>query len=234
MDKLYIIIPAYNEQDNIETIAREWHDVVTKVGVESRLVIIDDGGKDNTYDILRGLQAECLQLIPIRKDNTGHGATVQYGYEYALKQGADYIFQTDSDGQTVSNEFYKFWEMRENYDVIIGNRNNRKDGISRVVVTKILKMILFLIFGLWITDANTPFRLMKSEVLEKYMPKIPENYNLTNVLLSVIFKKYKENVLFVPITFRERQGGVNSINVRKIIVIGKNAVVDFINLKKSI
>lgn len=234
MDKLYIIIPAYNEEANIELVAREWHEVVAGIGQDSRLVIINDGSKDQTYEKLCALQAELPQLLPVTKENGGHGATVLYGYFYALEHGADYIFQTDSDGQTLASEFQEFWEQRNEKKVLIGYRNHREDGISRIFVTKVLKMVLFLIFGIRVTDANTPYRLMPKKLLQKYIVKVPENFNLSNVMLTVLFLRGKENVQFIPITFRPRQGGVNSINLKKITKIGIQAVKDFRTIKKNL
>ena len=229
MDKLYIIIPAYNEEANIELVAREWHEVQ-----DSRLVIINDGSKDQTYEKLCALQAELPQLLPVTKENGGHGATVLYGYFYALEHGADYIFQTDSDGQTLASEFQGFWEQRNEKKVLIGYRNHREDGISRIFVTKVLKMVLFLIFGIRVTDANTPYRLMPKKLLQKYIVKVPENFNLSNVMLTVLFLRGKENVQFIPITFRPRQGGVNSINLKKITKIGIQALKDVRTIKKNL
>lgn len=234
MDKLYIIIPAYNEEANIELVAREWHEVVAGIGQDSRLVIINDGSKDQTYEKLCALQAELPQLLPVTKENGGHGATVLYGYFYALEHGADYIFQTDSDGQTLASEFQGFWEQRNEKKVLIGYRNHREDGLSRIFVTKVLKMVLFLIFGIRVTDANTPYRLMPKKLLQKYIVKVPENFNLSNVMLTVLFLRGKENVQFIPITFRPRQGGVNSINLKKITKIGIQAVKDFRTIKKNL
>ena len=234
MDKLYIIIPAYNEEANIELVAREWHEVVAGIGQDSRLVIINDGSKDQTYEKLCALQAELPQLLPVTKENGGHGATVLYGYFYALEHGADYIFQTDSDGQTLASEFQGFWEQRNEKKVLIGYRYHREDGISRIFVTKVLKMVLFLIFGIRVTDANTPYRLMPKKLLQKYIVKVPENFNLSNVMLTVLFLRGKENVQFIPITFRPRQGGVNSINLKKITKIGIQAVKDFRTIKKNL
>lgn len=233
MEKLYIVIPAYNEEENIESVAREWHDVVEKIGGESKLVIIDDGSKDNTYNKLQELKQELPHLEPITKPNGGHGATVLYGYRYALENNADYIFQTDSDGQTLPSEFWQFWDSKKDYSAIIGHRNHREDGFSRIVVTKTLKFVLRCIFGLKITDANTPFRLMSKEILSKYIDQIPKDFNLSNVMLTVLLINGKENVKFIPITFRPRQGGVNSINLKKITKIGWQAVKDFRVIKKQ-
>lgn len=234
MDSLYIIIPAYNEELNIELVAREWHEVLERVGdSNSKLVIINDGSKDNTYKKLCELKNDLPFLIPLTKQNEGHGSTVLYGYKYAIENNADYIFQTDSDGQTLPTEFYEFWEEREKYAALIGFRNKRQDGFSRIIVTKVLKLILFLVFRLNIKDANTPFRLIKKETLEKYVDKIPSNFNLSNVMLTVLMFNSNEKIKFIPITFRTRQGGVNSINLRKIIKIGMQAIKDFKDFQKT-
>lgn len=231
MDKLYIVIPAYNEEANIESVAREWHEVVAACGADSRLVIVDDGSKDSTYQRLVELQEQLPQLQPVTKPNGGHGATVLYAYNYALENGADYVFQTDSDGQTLPTEFAPFWQEREGYDVQIGYRKGRQDGISRIFVTKTLKLVLFLQFGIWVKDANTPFRLMSAESLAKTLPAIPKDHNLANVLLTVAYTKRNAAMRYLPITFRPRQGGVNSINLPKIFKIGMKAVKDFAGLK---
>lgn len=232
-DNLYIVMPAYNEEENIESVVKEWHEVVEKIGNNSKLVVVNDGSKDHTYEKLCGLKENYPYLEPVNKDNSGHGATVLFAYQYALEKKADYIFQTDSDGQTLPSEFWGFWEDRDKHVAIIGHRNHRQDGFSRVFVTKTLKFVLWCIFGLKITDANTPYRLMKREILEKYIKRIPENFNLSNVMLTVLLVDNKEDVEFRPITFRPRQGGVNSINFKKIIGIGKQAVKDFRRIKKE-
>ena len=78
MDNLYIVIPAYNESDNIEKTTQEWYSIVEKHNWngKSRLIIIDDGSKDHTYEILQSLSSNMPLLIPIKKENGGHGDTV--------------------------------------------------------------------------------------------------------------------------------------------------------------
>ncbi|MDF2542193.1 MAG: glycosyl transferase family 2 [Herbinix sp.] len=227
MDKLYIVIPAYNEEANIENVIKDWYPIVEKIGNGSKLVIIDDGSKDSTYHIMKKYAETKEAFEPITKPNGGHGATLLYGYHYAINAGADYVFQTDSDGQTLPKEFWPFWEQRKAYDMIIGHRRGRQDGLSRVFVTKTLKFVLWICFHVNIKDANTPFRLMKANTLKEHIKLIPENYNLSNVLISVIYAKKKRAVKYLPVTFRPRQGGVNSINMKKIIKIGKQAWKDF-------
>lgn len=231
-ESLYIIIPAYNEEANIACVIEEWYRVVEKLGAHSRLVVIDDGSKDSTYSIMKECKQDKEQLIVMTKENSGHGATLLHGYEYAMKEKADYIFQTDSDGQTVSDEFWPFWEERSEYDMIIGKRSKREDGISRKFVTFVLKYVILIRFGVYIKDANTPFRLMKREALERHFDLIPKDYFLSNVIISVLFKKKNCQVKYVPITFKPRQGGTNSINLKRITGIGKEAFSNFRDINK--
>ena len=233
MDKLYIVMPAYNEEANIEAVVSQWHPLVEKIGSDSRLVVMDDGSKDHTYEKLKDLQKKFPQLVGVTKENEGHGATVLRAYHYAVDHGADYVFQTDSDGQTLPEEFWPLWENRQRGGLLIGQRKGREDGISRVFVTRVLRLVLFAVFRVWVKDANTPFRLMKASELEQVLKKIPEGFNLSNVIMTVIYEK-ESKVTYYPITFRPRQGGVNSINLRKISRIGWQAVKDFRRIRKEL
>lgn len=227
-------MPAYNEEANIGKVIEHWYPVVEKIGGESRLVILNDGSKDNTYGEICAYMERYPRLIGINKENEGHGPTILRGYHYAVDSGADYVFQTDSDGQTLAEEFWQFWSKRQSCGLLIGYRKGRKDGISRVFVTKVLRLVLFLAFGVWVKDANTPFRLMKASQLKKVLKRIPDGFNLSNVLMTVIYEKHNLGVHYIPITFRPRQGGKNSLNMKRIVGIGRKSWSEFLRLRRSI
>ncbi len=233
-DRLFIVIPAYNEEANIEKVVKDWYPVVENHGNDSRLVVIDDGSRDDTYKILEKLTVTMPKLTALTKANSGHGATVLFGYKYALKNGADYVFQTDSDGQTLPSEFEPFWISRNRYDITIGYRNKRRDGLSRILVTKVLRLVVHICFKVYILDANTPYRLMSAETLKENLEYIPEDFFLTNVALSAIYKKRRQKVHFVPISFRPRQGGTNSINLFKIFKVGLSSIRSFIVINDKV
>ena len=235
MDKLYIVIPAYNEQETLGEVIRQWYPVVERYSGDgaSRLVIINDGSSDHTWDILQEYAQTHPLLQPLTKENGGHGETLLYGYHYALEQGADYIFQTDSDGQTLPEGFDDFWEARTEHDMVIGWRKGRQDGFARVIVTKVLKLVILMCFHISVKDANTPYRIMNAKKLQEYIGYVPEGFFLSNVLLTVLFTK-KSDVKYIPITFRPRQGGVNSINMKKIVRVGWQALKDFHRINKEI
>lgn len=233
MDKLYIVMPAYNEEENIETVVRAWYKLLKGTDSTSRLVVADSGSTDNTHNILERLKADMPQLEILKDSDRQHGPKVIALYKYAIDQSADYIFQTDSDGQTNPNEFPAFWDKREEHDVILGYRVVRGDGKQRALVEKVVCLLLRIYFGVKIPDANAPFRLMKTEVLKKYLHKLPPDYNIPNIMLTTWFEYYHEDIMYQEISFKPRQGGVNSINILRIIGIGWKALGDFKAFKKG-
>ena len=234
MDKLYIIIPAYNEEENIKSVIAQWHPLVEGIGPESRLVVINDGSRDNTYQAASDLKDIYPQLTVLTKENEGHGPTILRGYKYAIRHGADYVFQTDSDGQTLPSEFSKFWRNRKKCGLLIGYRKKREDGLSRLFVTRVLRLVPWSVFGVWVKDANSPYRLMRCSQLREVLRKVPKNFFLANVLITVIYTKKEMGVCYYPITFLPRQGGENSINIKKIFRIGCQALRQFMALCKRI
>lgn len=235
MDKLYVVIPAYNEELNIKRCVDEWYPIVEthNESGESRLVIVNDGSKDHTYEMLRELADEKPLLITLNKENGGHGSALLYGYKYAIKENADWIFQTDSDGQTDPNEFEGFWEKRNDFNAVIGERHDRGDGAGRKFVEDVVCILLKLVFKVSAKDANAPFRLMKADLVGKYIDRLPEDFNIPNIMFVAYFLYYKEKVAFESITFKPRTAGKASINLKKIVKIGVKAVGDFRKLRKE-
>ena len=234
MDILYIVMPAYNEEDNIKAVIKQWYPILEGKSDESRLVIADSGSKDKTHEILVEMKNDKYPKIEILSNtNQYHGPKVIALYDYAIKNGADYIFQTDSDGQTNPDEFETFWNERAEYDGIFGNRTVRGDGKDRAFVEHTVCSLLKLYFGVNVPDANAPFRLMKAETVGKYLYRMPSDYNLPNIMMTTYFAFYKENLNFKEISFKPRQAGVNSVNIPRIIKIGWNALGDFKRFKKD-
>lgn len=233
-DTLYIVMPTYNEEANIRNVVKEWYPILKNGNENSRLVISDGGSKDKTLDILNELKTEYPKLVVIPKPGTDHGTKVILLYKYAIEQGADWIFQTDSDGQTLPSEFSEFWKLRRKYDIIMGNRKKRGDGTGRKLVENVLRVYLKLFFGVMVPDANAPFRLMKSEVVNKYINLMPDNFNLPNAILAACFSRYKEKVTYRVVTFQPRQGGKNYMNIKRIFSIGRESIGNFAKIKKNL
>lgn len=228
-----MVMPAYNEEANIESAVTSWYKVLEGKSEDSRLVVADNGSTDRTHEILVELQKDYPQLEILCDTLKQHGPKVLALYSYAIKRGADYIFQTDSDGQTNPEEFELFWDNRETCDAVIGNRTVREDGKDRAFVEDVVCLLLKMFFGVKVPDANAPFRLMKSDLVAKYIDRFDEDYNIPNIMFTTFFSFYGEKVLFKEISFKPRQGGENSIDLVKITKIGMKACSDFRKFRRQ-
>jgi glycosyltransferase involved in cell wall biosynthesis len=226
-------MPAYNAAESIRQVISDWYPVVAGVSEDSRLVIVDDGSKDSTYKILTEIDEHYPQLIALTKKHSGHGATILYAYRLALASGADYIFQTDSDGQALTEFFPLFWEARHNYDMVIGCRVTQEDGLFRIVIARGLRFAIWLFFGVRIRDANLAYRLMKASALKEVLKRIPTEFYLSNALISIAFAKLKKRVKSIPVKVRPRQGGGKTVFFPQTIEIGFRAIKDLYRFRKE-
>ena len=234
-DSLFIVMPAYNEEQNIERVIREWYPKLEGKSVQSALVVADSGSTDGTHEILLRLKkSECPKLRVLSDTGTCHGPKLMALYRYALNEGADYIFQTDSDGQTNPAEFAAFWRHRREYAAIFGKRTEREDGKERVLVEKVVCLLLRHYFKVRVPDANAPFRLMRAGALEKYLGRLPDDYHIPNIMLTVYFVRGGERVRFPGVSFKPRSGGKSSVNFIKIAGTGFRALRDFTKFRKEL
>ena len=228
-------MPAFNEEANIKKTVREWYAVLSEKSEDSRLVVADSGSTDKTHDILLAMKnSDYPKLEILDTDNCFHGPKLIALYKFAISNHADYIFQTDSDGQTNPKEFESFWSLRNVYKGgVFGNRTEREDGKDRAFVEKVVCFLLKLFFNVKVPDANAPFRLMNTKAVIKYIDKMQSDYNLPNIMLTTYFAFYKEEIIFKPISFKPRTAGKNSINIIKIVKIGLKALGDFYRFRKG-
>ncbi len=233
MESLYIVMPAYNEEANIEAVVKDWYRILDGKSELSKLVVADSGSTDSTHQILLSMKKDYPKLEVLGNTEKQHGPKVIALYDYAIKNGIDYIFQTDSDGQTNPEEFEAFWNMRQEYDGIFGNRNVRGDGKTRAFVENVVCQLLRLYFGVNVPDANAPFRLMKTDVVKKYLYKMDYDYNLPNIMMTTYYVYNKEKYSFKEISFSERMGGENKVDMKAIFKIGWKALGDFRKLKRE-
>src|SRR5512142_3313433 len=165
-------MPCYNESDIIEAAVREWHSQVASRIPVADLVVVDDASTDGSGKILERLAAELPGLRAVHAEtNGGHGRALRLGFRHATQE---FVFQTDSDRQHPAADFWKLWELRTGRDFVFGVRQRRAGGAFRRCITVILRVTNFLLWGVWIRDANCPFKLMRRAPLEAVLARIPE------------------------------------------------------------
>ena len=202
-EKLLIIIPTFNEEKIIKKVIKDWIKVTRKIN--SKIIVINDGSTDQTLKILKKINYK--KLIILSQKNSGHGPAILKGYNYALKTKAEYIFQVDSDNQFFASDFKKFWNKRKNYDLVLGFRKKRYDDNIRLIITRICRYLILLIFGSYIQDANVPYRLMKKKFLIYAFKNFNLKVNVVNIFLSIIASKKGFRIKSINIKHKKRLTG---------------------------
>jgi hypothetical protein len=208
--KILIIVPCYNEQ---ETIVELYHEICEKTPYD--VLVVNDCSTDESRAIL---QKEGIAHIDLPL-NLGIGGAMQSGYRYALRNGYDIAVQVDGDGQHDPGQVGLLVAGIEkgNADLVIGSRYINKTGFQSSTIRRVgirfFKVLIFCLSGKKITDATSGFRAAgrkTMQLFEKYYAKdYPEPES------NVLAIKNKLRVYEVPVTMRERQGGVSSINALK-------------------
>lgn len=201
-------MPVYNEGAVIGTVLEEWLRVLDGLGVAYRLRVRNDGSCDGTSAQLAEIVHECVEVI--HSENLGHGPTLVAEYARAFEE-ADWVFQTDSDGEQFPQDFPAFWEKREEADFCIGVRQHRGGPVSRRVVSRVLRGLMRYWFGGDLLDANCPFRLMRSAAFRSAMEHVPSSAFAPNVLLAGFALRRGLCVRQFPVMYRFREAGEASI-----------------------
>jgi dolichol-phosphate mannosyltransferase len=207
---LSVVMPAYNEEENIEQAVRDWYgEVVSKIpGAE--LIVVNDCSKDRTGEILTRLAKEIQALRPATPErNGGHGRALRYGFDLVTQE---WVFQTDSDQQHLSSDFWELWKKKDESDFVLGIRSTRADGPLRVFITTVMRIANFALWGLWIRDANCPFKLMRREPMQKVLARIPRDSFIPMVMLSILCRKMKYRVSEVVVNHLPRRAGYQSLS----------------------
>lgn len=209
--ELAVVMPAYNEEGCIESVCRRWSAAAQKISAGAKLIVVNDGSRDRTGEILEEIVATTPGLVVVQQSNGGHGKAVRTGYEKALELGAEWVFQVDSDDQFLPEEMGLLWEERSRSFFIAGRRLHRHDPLHRLVITRILRLLNLVLFGRYIADANIPFRLIRAPYLAALLQCIPASVFAPNIFLTILADLDGQNLLGIPVAHQERLTGKVSI-----------------------
>ena len=209
--KVSLIIPAYNEQENIEKTVKK----IENYNKDVDYIVINDGSKDNTYKILDEKNIKHIDLV----HNLGIGGAVQTGYKYAYENNYDIAIQFDGDGQHDINCIDKIIDplVNEKVDMCIGTRYLDKSSSKfqstfiRRLGSNIISIFIKLFTRTKITDPTSGFRAVNRNVIEEFAKNYPTEYPEPESTVSLLVKKYK--VKEVPVNMNEREGGDSSLTL---------------------
>lgn len=191
--ELIVVVPVYNEAGILKIFAEDWIELLNRLNIDFVFRFYNDGSKDESGLLLDELASSYPQIEVIHKPNSGHGSTLIQAYKES--NGAEWVFQIDSDHELDHYVFQSFWEERKAYDVLLGERIKEKQtGVFRKFLSALSSFSIRIFFGSGIKDSNCPYRLIRSEVLQLSLKMIPANCFAPNVLLSALFVKEKRRI----------------------------------------
>ena len=228
--KVLLIIPSYNEEDNV----LENYNRIVKYNSKNKMkydcIIINDGSTDKTEKICKENKIPYISLV----HNLGIGGAVQTGYKYAFENEYDIAVQFDGDGQHDVNYVKKIIEpiINNETDMVIGSRfidknsSEFKSSFARRIGIKIISFFIKLTTRKKIYDTTSGFRAVNKKIIEQFANEYPVEYPEPITTVEVIKKGYL--VKEVPVSMNERENGISSIKAWKNIYYMLNVIISII------
>ncbi|MDD5065970.1 MAG: glycosyltransferase family 2 protein [bacterium] len=209
--KITLIVPAYNEADNLRNLIPQWLAFCRKN--DYMLIIINDGSYDNSRVILDKYKHEKWLKIVHHKMNRGYGAALKTGIIHAQTEYAVFL---DADGQHELTDVVLLYRklLQQDADMIVGSRLHLKSaslfrGLGKWIIRRVAKILL----PIKINDINSGMKLFKTALAKKYISVCPDSMSFSDIIV-LVFVNQGNFVIEHPITVRQRSMGRSTIRIR--------------------
>ena len=162
LDSLSVIIPAYQEELNIDATIQECVDILSLIAKNWEVIICDDGSTDETPRLVRRWFWRDVRIRLVRLPHKGYGSAIRNGIKVSRY---DWLFWIDADGQFNLNDIKKLLPFVEGYDLIMGYRIHRQDPFLRRFYSACYNYILHWVFGVTVRDCDCSFKLFRRELV---------------------------------------------------------------------
>ena len=232
-EKVLLIIPAYNEEENILNTYKKIKEFNKKNKTKYDVIVINDGSTDNTENILNENKIPHITLI----HNLGIGGAVQTGYKYAYENNYDIAVQFDGDGQHDVNYVYNIIKpiVNNKSDFTIGSRfidktsSEFKSTVARQMGIKVISKAIKIATHKKVFDTTSGFRACNKEIIKYFSDSYPLEYPEPITTTELLKKNYRLEE--VPVSMNERTGGTSSIKAWKNIYYMINVCLSIIMVK---
>ena len=210
MNEFLIIIPAFNEEENMEGVIS----TLKELNSPFDIVVVDDGSTDGTAIKAREFGAKVIS----HPTNLGYSSAVQTGFKYAEKKNYPYVIFFDGDGQHNPSNIKDMMESIkiENVDVVIGSRflqqADMKIGFGKRFAINFFQHIIYLTTKKCITDPTSGFKAYKAKVYKKFTNSTEFFYDLpdSNFIIDILLREL--TILEIPVNMHDRHNGKSKIH----------------------
>lgn len=213
-----VVIPARDEEESLGPTVRHLHLEFKLQNIPHEIVVVDDGSRDRTWEVLQQLRAEIPPLLPVQNPGPhGFGRAIIYGLDHSRGDAVIIMMADESDD---CREAARYWQLlQEGYDCVFGSRFIKGGGVIdypwlKLRVNRLANLFIQVMFGLKLNDTTNAFKAYRRTVIDGCRPLIAPHFNLTVELpLKAIVRGYSWTVM--PITWRNRRAGVAKLKIKE-------------------
>lgn len=215
MKSILVIIPTYNEKENVAAVTR----AVLDVCPEAEILIVDDNSPDGTGALVSELAKDDSRIhLLAREDKTGLGRAYVAGFQWALQRNYKYIFEMDADFSHNPGEIPNFLEAMKDADLVLGSRYIKGIRIinwplNRLILSKTASLYVRLLTGMPFSDPTGGFKCFKREVLQTInLSRIASNGYSFQIEMTHTAWKQGFRIKEIPIIFEDRRSGSSKMD----------------------
>jgi dolichol-phosphate mannosyltransferase len=215
---LSVIIPARDEEASLPSMVRDLHRALAQERVPHEIVVVDDGSRDSTWQVLEALRREVPTLAPLQNPGPcGFGCAVVYGLDHC-KGDACVIMMADASDSPA--DAVKYWcLLNEGWDCVFGSRFVKGGGViayprMKLLVNRLANLFIRVVFNIPLNDTTNAFKAYRRIVIDGCRPFLSPHFNLTvEIPLKAIVRGFSWTV--VPITWQNRTHGEAKLKIKE-------------------
>ncbi len=215
---LSIIIPAYNEEDCIESTTHLISERLERDKIDYEILVVNDNSKDNTEAVLQKINQENPRIRYINNYYpNGFGFAVRCGLENFSGDAVAVVMADNSDSPDNIVDYY--YQLQEGYDCVFGSRFIKGGKVidyplHKLIVNRLANLFIQVLFGLKFNDTTNAFKIYRKDVIEGISPLLSHHFNLTvEMPLKAIVRGYSYTT--IPITWRNRTTGISKLKLKE-------------------
>lgn len=202
--EISIVIPAYNEEKAIKSVAFGINKIIKKNGINAEIVIVNDGSQDQTLEIIKKIP---FVRVVNNQVNLGYGAALKAGIRSC---DSEFILIADGDAQHNPEDIVRLYKERKKYSMVVGSRTN---------ITSFIRSPPKIMIGIFasylsvrkIPDLNSGFRIMRRNLVMEYISILPNKFSFTTTITLAAFDG-GYSVHYIPIKMRKRSTGKSTMH----------------------
>jgi len=213
-----VVVPARDEEGSLPSMVRDLYQALASRGIPHEIVVVDDGSRDSTWQVLQALRAEVPTLAPVQNPGPhGFGRAVVHGLDRCTGDACVIMMADASDSPADAVMYWR--QLNEGWDCVFGSRFVKGGGVVdypwvKLVVNRFANLFIRILFRIPLNDTTNAFKAYRRTAIDGCRPFLSPHFNLTvEIPLKAIVRGFSWTV--IPITWRNRKHGEAKLKIKE-------------------